>query len=571
MAPPLEKQGSEVDDEDSPDHLKRFLKLAGSALKGIYNTAFKPDRVHVFFLWSTAMFALCCLMVLVGKDGAQLFFCQVDIRNETQGCAQCPDKSLLCLKPSMCWRHAMNITIQVNATTTAHNLYQTYQEAVSDVACVEAIEKEATIDALKLIREFARNSGLYTGSSSCKKFHCAVLANVVSGATFADDLISPDGVCTNIKDTKADEEATVCPCNDILQYDRFNSYDVSLPAPATATALAAAVAAGTPVKSTYIKAIASVCPDVFEKMESMCTNARWQTGNYPVWCASTTTTTTVSTTTSSTVSTTTNATGRRLDLDAGSSDTLIDALDALPVRSTEKRKLQDAAAEEVSAAAPSPTPPTPPAGTALPSYQTGEWGSCKCYQQCQPGVRTRKVECEAAACAAPEPPTRQNCYCGHCAMCDLVPLLGMQMLIYAVQTLLGFLCFLLYVTGSENEQDFIELGRIQKLKGFFHKKFPSLLRMLVIVQMVLVGFVAFSTFAATYLREYLGDYQKDCYASAHMHLVAMMISFVWLAQVLFGNASKRMSKVPDWLVAPAPNNSPAIIKYARTFLRALGP
>merc|ERR1712066_19409 len=179
----------------------------------------------------------------------------------------------------------------------------------------------------------------------------------------------------------------------------------------------------------------------------------------------------------------------------------------------------------------------------LPDYTVGEFGSCKCYQQCQPGIQTRVVQCEANACAQPEPASKQSCECRHCADCNVLPVLVVQLYLYFAQAALAGLSFLFYLyVGSQKQVDCIELTRTQLLLGFFFKKVPPFVRFLVIIQMVLVLYLVFSTFAVYPLREYLGNFNEDCFRSANMRFIAMFASFIWLLQMIFGHLSKKVSQ-----------------------------
>jgi len=147
-----------------------------------------------------------------------------------------------------------------------------------------------------------------------------------------------------------------------------------------------------------------------------------------------------------------------------------------------------------------------------------------------------------------------------------------QLYIYFAQASLAGLCFLFYLyVGSQKGEDFIELSCTQVLLGFFFKKTPPFVRVLVMVQLVLLLYLVFSTFAVYPLREYMGNFNEDCFRSTNMRYIAMLVSFIWLFQVIFGRLSKKVSRKPDWLFSPVSHDSNAAVKLVLNFFRCLGP
>eukprot|EP00443_Scrippsiella_acuminata_P049307 CAMPEP_0115398994 /NCGR_PEP_ID=MMETSP0271-20121206/14607_1 /TAXON_ID=71861 /ORGANISM="Scrippsiella trochoidea, Strain CCMP3099" /LENGTH=517 /DNA_ID=CAMNT_0002822791 /DNA_START=151 /DNA_END=1704 /DNA_ORIENTATION=- len=517
------------------------------------------------------MYLVCGIVVLVGRSGAHTFLCDVrpQLAYGGMGCGNTSDSLLMCAEPS-CWRHAINITHQVNASIATDNLYQVFTEAVTDTECNDIITKTRVTDPISMVVVLATSS---TVTDACKTFHCGVLENTMN--TFSD-LNSATGVCTNLYGSKPSSEAETCVCSGLLDVEGFDDYELS--------------GGVTTITSSDMQDIFDVCgAGTIAAMRRMCSAG---SDVYPKWCMETTVTTTTYTETTSTVtetetstvttmtstSTTTTAdTGRRLQVRTDSTyegrsagvqkdgpwDLAgIDEVSPSPSLATE-RHLQDAT--------PAPTPSV--ANDELPEYETGDWSQCTCYQQCVSGVKTRTVDCLSDVCQSPKPAAKEGCTCNHAAQCEIDLRLLILLIVYFVQAACAFIVFLCFLyTLTQTEDDFIKLGFLKKFAGFFHKQLPPLIRILVIVQLIQVVYLVIDVWIGYLANVYLDStYQKDCFASNDLRLTSQITSGIWVFGAILGKCTKQHTRRPDWLYSPERPSRGFPMKQFKQCFRCLGP
>ncbi|CAE7624869.1 unnamed protein product, partial [Symbiodinium necroappetens] len=186
---------------------------------------------------------------------------------------------------------------------------------------------------------------------------CKVLScRVLANALYLmSDLENGGANCTNQFEIKSPEEASVCPCSSLLAE----------------------------IDSTVQAEIDSVCGS--RLLKDGC-------GKYattPSWCNSTG--------------------GRRLDLLESSEAAELPCktpswqepptLDSLLNVPSESRQLQQVNSD-------------------APPWTVGPWSTCKCFEQCMPGLRSRIVQCGGSVCRGSQPESTQECTCTHCALCQ---------------------------------------------------------------------------------------------------------------------------------------------------------
>lgn len=221
--------------------------------------------------------------------------------------------------------------------------------------------------------------------------------------------------------------------------------------------------------------------------------------------------------------------------------------------------------------------PTPAASTGvnnddLDDYSVGDWGRCTCYQQCTNGVQTRLVECLADQCKSPKPAAVTSCRCAHCARCDIDMRLLVLGVIYFHQAFLALVVFICYLRASgQTEDDFIRLGLLQKVNGFYSKQLPPLLRWLVLVQLFQVVWLLVDTFLGGVAQDYIGNGSADCFASKDLRTGSTIVGILWVVQVFMGRFTKTYARKPDWLYAPERSAGGFVSKSFKKFFRCLGP
>mmetsp|Transcript_120653 Transcript_120653/g.257706 ORF Transcript_120653/g.257706 Transcript_120653/m.257706 type:complete len:517 (-) Transcript_120653:288-1838(-) len=516
MAP---RRGSK---DDTPPLVKLCHKVVG-ILRSIILIVFAPS-VHAYFLWSAILYLACGILLLVAKTGISEFFCAVDPRTVWGGlgCVNCRSNLLVCEKDD-CYRDAVNITWQAFAKTSDSPNYQDFMEASTDIECNNLVHKRA-FNPVEMIT--AINTAVTEGTSitdGCATFHCKVLKTIIRDTT---DLYSTSGVCTDVYGTKKPGvDPALCTCGaDFL----------------TSTTMALVANKAT---------IDSICGPW---LDLLCTT--WADVNISLsWCP------------------------RRLD---GSHPAELVQQAELAVQAKTKRcvggscaaeRREVATVRQLQDAAPTPAP-TGALNDDKPDWTVGEWSKCNCYQQCIPGVKTRLVQCLAASCKEPEPPTKEDCTCKHCANCSINLRMMVLMIFFLVQAgiaLLVFLCFLYMTTVNEN--DMIKISIASKLVGFVCKQLPPLVRIIIVANFFQLALIVVQTWVPPLLKEVDFTWNDGCFDSKLLRITSIVGSSFWLVQVIMANCAKRFTRKPPWLFVPDRGGWPTPIKQIRMMIRALGP
>ncbi|CAK0789971.1 unnamed protein product, partial [Prorocentrum cordatum] len=107
--------------------------------------------------------------------------------NQEKGCDKCSDNLLMCNKPQ-CWRDAVNITYQEEATDADDRYFEWMRLATQDLGCNSLVETSAgPVDMLARI-----NSSLASGtvSSACRAWNCRVALTAFRGVAECGSLCS---------------------------------------------------------------------------------------------------------------------------------------------------------------------------------------------------------------------------------------------------------------------------------------------------------------------------------------------------------------------------------------------
>jgi len=220
----------------------------------------------------------------------------------------------------------------------------------------------------------------------------------------------------------------------------------------------------------------------------------------------------------------------------------------------------EAAERALQTATPSPTANV--ANQELEDYVARDWEKCTCYQQCYSGVRTRAVTCpNGVLCREPKPPTAEPCTCTHCADCFV----NLTILVFicglAAQTVFCLtLCLAFLRVSGINEDDWVSVGFLFKLVGFFCKFLPLLIRIVTTLGCGMVIAINVQAFAP--------GLQRDCKESSALKNMAIVVIFGLVLQLAMGIYMKRNQPMP-----PALHYATTSSVFSGIFkpLRAIGP
>merc|ERR1712039_1125323 len=129
-------------------------------------------------------------------------------------------------------------------------------------------------------------------------------------------------------------------------------------------------------------------------------------------------------------------------------------------------------------------------------------------------------------------------------------------------------------TLYHTEDDFIQLSLSQRISGFFYKQLPPLLRLLVLVQLFQVAYLAINVWIAYLVSHYIdtsSTWQKDCFASKALQNISELSAFLWVFVVILGRCAKKSSRKPDWLYSPDRPGRIFPLRQIRRCFRCLGP
>eukprot|EP00437_Effrenium_voratum_P018775 CAMPEP_0181444390 /NCGR_PEP_ID=MMETSP1110-20121109/25043_1 /TAXON_ID=174948 /ORGANISM="Symbiodinium sp., Strain CCMP421" /LENGTH=604 /DNA_ID=CAMNT_0023568393 /DNA_START=23 /DNA_END=1834 /DNA_ORIENTATION=- len=148
---------------------------------------------------------------------------EVNISNGwTVGCGNCSDTLMLCDK-SDCWRHAFNLTWQLDAATPNGAFYGDFQEAALDSTCNSLVlTADSPASMLTSIEDRRANPSRPQVGQACVSWSCRVLVRATM-RSLGTHLTGP-GICTNdAPSVKEPWFATECSCDDMLKATSFRS------------------------------------------------------------------------------------------------------------------------------------------------------------------------------------------------------------------------------------------------------------------------------------------------------------------------------------------------------------
>ncbi|CAJ1337608.1 unnamed protein product [Effrenium voratum] len=194
--------------------LQRTAKLSARAVRA----GLTPSLVSYFF-WIGGITSIFGAWTFISYTPIEEFLCnipgEVNITNGwTVGCGNCSDTLMLCDK-SDCWRHAFNLSWQLDAATPNGQYYDAFQEAALDSTCNSlAMSADSPVGMLSNILDRRLNTGKPQVSESCVTWNCRVLARAFM-RSLGSHLTGP-GTCTNENPSvKSPWQASECTCDAI--------------------------------------------------------------------------------------------------------------------------------------------------------------------------------------------------------------------------------------------------------------------------------------------------------------------------------------------------------------------
>lgn len=194
--------------------LQRTARLSAKAVRA----GLTPSLVSYFF-WIGCITSVFGGWALISYTPIEEYLCnipgEVNITNGwTVGCGNCTDTLMLCDK-SDCWRHAFNLTWQLDASTANGQYYDAFQEAALDSTCNSLVlSADSPVSMLSNILDRRLNPSKPQVSESCVTWNCRVLVRAFM-RSLGSQLTGP-GTCTNeIPSVKPSWQATECPCDEV--------------------------------------------------------------------------------------------------------------------------------------------------------------------------------------------------------------------------------------------------------------------------------------------------------------------------------------------------------------------
>jgi len=513
------------------------------------------------------------------------------------GCDNCPSVLAMCPKDP-CYQYAMNITYTQEAKATSDGLFEVFSIASTDDECFQIVQGSSSPYAA--MREIITKVDSVT--TSCVSFHCAVLRNAIGppAGTLeggAADLMSESGFdCTNVFGVKPVWFDNWCACSEMSA-----TLKADLEAGLTgATSIETACSVDLLGSAGWLQAQTGTTTTAPSTAASDSTSAGATTAD-------------PTTTAATTAASGGGATARRMRFDAdaeeqvyavdyaGSDPYGCDLSSSAPCAhlqatyGSEEDRSSDAAEwmEAANDAAPTAEfieerPSNEPRSSAEvqakrrltaavavnADYTVGDWTPCKCYQQCIPGLRTRQVNCFGGndptidVCNGDRPHSAEACECEHCADCAALLNLLIVMISYFVQGGVAMLCFLIFLYYDGKPWSIaIRWNIFEKFAGFFIKNLPPIVRLMVLVNLFQLLFLAFQALVPTDII----DFNSDCNTVLWLEVIAGVSLAVCGVQILFGLAARRVTRRPPWLFAPESSTLPAVLRPISKLMAALGP
>jgi len=203
------------------------------------------------------------------------------------------------------------------------------------------------------------------------------------------------------------------------------------------------------------------------------------------------------------------------------------------------------------------------ANDSLPDYIVSAYGKCTCYTTCGVGVQKRTVLCEAEKCRAPKPQEQRGCTCSPCVHCEIDMLLFIIMITYVVQAVVALIVLLSFLYfGTKDVDDLASLNCLEKLLGFFCKKFPVYVRVL-----SLIGGVLIVVFIGQVM---IPGWFFHCHGDTEIRDDMIISAAIFLVQLLFGFFGKKTVQPPAWLYTPVRPGRGIVYAFV-AMLRSMGP
>lgn len=169
-----------------------------------------------YFLWIGLMYVVVGGICFALKDQIYAKQCTYDGTDNVKAgggpCSGCPDKLIMCPKTNLCWKSAMNFTIQSANKVGNTALLTVFQSAALDTACNQCVE--TSTDPLMVVQRVSKEVGTIY-SKFCLDFHCQVLYNAYAPYVIPDLLGPTDSTCPNSLTLKPASIETECPCESL--------------------------------------------------------------------------------------------------------------------------------------------------------------------------------------------------------------------------------------------------------------------------------------------------------------------------------------------------------------------
>lgn len=486
-------------------------------------------NIPSYFLWSGVVYLATALVVVVMRPQAIQFLCDVWVGPDD--CKTCGFDLVTCPKAN-CYRHAMNLTILTQANEAGDKFYEDYKKAVVEYHCLALVEKARDPISMGLMMYDRKNpDNPDVVSDFCIKFHCEVLWQSLTHSDLLNlaNPTSPTGCSSNAITHHSGPDTCPCHTQTISSADRAKMYSMcGWPTTTTSTTVTTVTTPPGAAASRRLPS-ASGAPD----------DDRGCEGDADGECS------------------------RRREAPPTVADAVSDRKHFSP-EETMQSLWDDRRLTHIKAV----SPPPDSVNEDSPEFTVGEWGKCKCYLQCQSGLRSRPVSCLSSACKQPKPVEQEKCECSHCAACSVALSTLIFMTTCAAEGVLNLFVFLVILyMNSVQEEYLVKLSWLQCFLGFTVKQIPPLVRLIVLVNMGQAIFMLFQVWIPTSLIEF----EPVCNDVPQLKVLSIFLTSIMMFQILLGVLAKHFNRMYPYLFKPMRASKFPPLRWIGKIQRALGP
>jgi len=604
----------------------KFVQDLYSSTKKVLVASLSKNLIS-YFAWMGIFYLICGVFSLIEQPAIRNFLCTIPgamnaTAKQEVGCGNCTSNLMLCPK-SQCWRLAFNYTFQTRMKTADMPYRAALLDAKDDAICNDLVQLATdpvsvvtNVINLRTAPASTATTAVTVPTKPCLVIQCLVLNTALTSPDLTDGSTNLPGTCTNKLLMKEPYDATKCPCNNLfLPSDQVStiSSQCSPEIRELQTKLFRRVLAS---KSNCLKQSieaqnTTASRSSYNTMaETQICRSAVQTATFVTnmfsFPASTTETPSPSCgplcgafKTAMTLSACNWASVTKDDLNqvvlfCGTSDTSLSSankiVNSLCAQQNIPSLCSTASAPTIRRLVPNDTgieglrqndtvctgnskhrhlqtattAPSLELNNQRDDYVVSDWSKCTCYQQCIPGVRTRSVRCSGGgSCKLPVPSSTKDCSCEHCADCKWVLIVIMvQYILFFFQALCSLILWLAFWSVSYlDEDDLCDMGICTKLTGCACKSLPFIVRLLTHCTFFTVMFLLLVTFQPS-------EFQSDCKQSDNLRQLVIVVTSVWIIQLMFGLYMKSTNAMVPWLYNAT---SEGAWKLITSTIRAIGP